>query len=97
MYCASKAYLLSFGKILNFELKDQADVFTFCPGWVQTNLVKGMKVTDAIDTVEASRVTWRDLGRDVYSHGVFKHEILGWSSSFGHEYIAKKTEKYLDK
>jgi uncharacterized protein len=47
-YCATKAYVLSFGEAITYELKDTGvTVTTLCPGATATEFARGARIEDA--------------------------------------------------
>lgn len=73
LYCASKAYVLSYAKCLYHELKpDGIDVMSYNPGYVDTPLIKDVpkeKRAGCITAEHAVDVSLRDLGVESYSLG----------------------------
>lgn len=78
-YSASKAYVLSFSRAINKELKSRGiRVISVCPGWTQTNFLgraeeKGKLKYDKFYTPEdvaSSAILDMDKGRDVSAPGL---------------------------
>ncbi|MBR4991443.1 MAG: SDR family NAD(P)-dependent oxidoreductase [Clostridia bacterium] len=90
IYGATKAFVLSYSRSLNVELKDRGvQVMAFCPGWVKTPFFDGAEAysTDAVTyfnkmftAEEVVRVAMKDSakGKDVCVPGLsVKLQVLG--------------------
>ena len=106
LYSASKSYLLSFTRSLNFELKD-VTCTAVCPGWVDTKMLikmSGGKKVDYPGIVPASRVVQTALsdakkGKDVSVCSGYNKFLRFYSKIMPHKIVMKQwvrgIRKYL--
>ena len=77
-YSATKAFASYIAQGLSFELRDQIDVFAYCPGFVSTKLLMRGEENATPWTPSASSAAsacFRDIGYGPKTNGSIFHEI----------------------
>ena len=73
---ASKAFVSYLAIGLNYELKDQIDVMTYEPGYVDTRSTQDTNTFSKISVEQAIEGSFRALGRESKTYGILIHEIF---------------------
>ena len=86
IYAATKAFVLSFSRSLNHELKKKGiKVMAVCPGWVKTEFMETMNKEDSVkryfklysaDVVVAKALRDMKMGKDVSICGIATQAII---------------------
>lgn len=98
LYAASKAFVLSYSRALNVELKDRGIIVTVaCPGWIKTDLLEiernghtikfpGMAMPEA---VAAKTLVDAKKGKDISVYGAYVKYMQLLAKLFPHRMVMK--------
>lgn len=82
-YSASKVFTTYLGRGLYWELKGKVDVLAWAPGYITTKMTMN-RPTDMLtttDTQSANLAMMRDLGKESWCFGHWKHQLTGFGAS----------------
>jgi len=79
MYCATKAFNDYLSQGLSEEYKESVDILSFRPRYISTPLTHNIKPSfSVLTTQEAVECCLRDLGKERYTIGSWRHAIDTW-------------------
>lgn len=106
LYAASKAFVRSYSRALNVELKSKGIVTTAaCPGWVKTNLLDQNRNGKLIrfpalaspENVAAKILKDAKRGKDMSVYGVYVKWIHFLTKIFPHKLVMKSWLRQIEK
>eukprot|EP00351_Strombidinopsis_sp_SopsisLIS2011_P005791 CAMPEP_0116888698 /NCGR_PEP_ID=MMETSP0463-20121206/23854_1 /TAXON_ID=181622 /ORGANISM="Strombidinopsis sp, Strain SopsisLIS2011" /LENGTH=141 /DNA_ID=CAMNT_0004553991 /DNA_START=478 /DNA_END=903 /DNA_ORIENTATION=- len=79
-YSATKAFATYLGRGLHWELKGKIDVLAWAPGYISTKMTldRPTDMLSTTDTRSGNLGMMRELGKESWSFGHWKHKLTGF-------------------